>query len=54
MKTCFLFPGQGAQFPGMAKDFFETSKAVRTLFQTASEAASMDLKNYSSKATKRP
>jgi len=44
MKTCFLFPGQGAQFPGMAKDFFETSKAVRTLFQTASEAASMDLK----------
>jgi [acyl-carrier-protein] S-malonyltransferase len=44
MKTCFLFPGQGAQFPGMAKDFFETSKAVRALFQAASDAASMDLK----------
>jgi len=44
MKTCFLFPGQGAQYPGMAKDFYETSKAVRELFKTASGATSMDLK----------
>ncbi len=44
MKTCFLFPGQGAQYPGMAKDFYETSKGVRELFKTASEASSMDLK----------
>ena len=22
-KIAFLFPGQGAQYPGMAKDFFE-------------------------------
>lgn len=44
MKTCFLFPGQGAQYPGMAKDFYETSKAVRDLFQSASDATSMDLK----------
>jgi hypothetical protein len=28
----------------MAKDFYETSKAVRDLFQSASDAISMDLK----------
>lgn len=44
MKTCFLFPGQGAQYPGMAKDFFDTSAAVRELFVEASEAATMDMK----------
>ena len=43
MKTCFLFPGQGAQYPGMAKDFYETSKAVREMFQSASDATSMNL-----------
>jgi len=47
MKVCFLFPGQGAQYPGMAKDFYETSTAVRTLFKEASDATSMDLKNSS-------
>jgi [acyl-carrier-protein] S-malonyltransferase len=44
VKTCFLFPGQGAQYPGMAKDFYETSKAVRDLFALASEASGIDLK----------
>ncbi|HOX32530.1 MAG TPA: ACP S-malonyltransferase [Spirochaetales bacterium] len=44
MKTCYLFPGQGAQYPGMGKDFYETSKAVRELFQLASDATSTDLK----------
>jgi [acyl-carrier-protein] S-malonyltransferase len=44
LKTCFLFPGQGAQYCGMAKDFFETSKAVRELFDLASEASRINLK----------
>lgn len=44
MKACFLFPGQGAQYPGMGKDFYETSKAVRELFELASEASKIDLK----------
>ena len=45
MKTCFLFPGQGAQYPGMARDFYETSKAVRDLFALASDASGIDLKH---------
>ena len=44
MKTCFLFPGQGAQYPGMAKDFHDTSSAVRRLFETASDAAGIDMR----------
>ena len=42
MKTCFLFPGQGAQYPGMAKDLWEASPAVRDLFTVASDASGMD------------
>lgn len=44
MKTCFLFPGQGAQYPGMGKDFFETSTAVRELFALASDASGIDMR----------
>lgn len=44
MKTCFLFPGQGAQFPGMAKDLFESSQTVKDLFTAASDATGKDLR----------
>jgi [acyl-carrier-protein] S-malonyltransferase len=44
MKTVFLFPGQGAQYPGMAKDLFEASPAVRTLFEAAGAILKKDLK----------
>ncbi len=43
MKIAFLYPGQGAQFPGMAKDLYEHSPAVRELFGAASEAAGKDM-----------
>lgn len=33
----FLFPGQGAQFVGMGKDFFEQSPAARQVFQRADQ-----------------
>ena len=44
MKTCFLFPGQGAQYPGMARDMWESSARVKELFQSASNALRIDMK----------
>ena len=44
MKMCFLFPGQGAQYPGMARDLWESSAEVKDLFQAASDAVKMDMK----------
>ncbi len=43
MKTCFLFPGQGAQYSGMGKDLWDSSPAVKELFGKASKAAGMDM-----------
>ena len=43
MKTAFLFPGQGAQYPGMAKDLYEESQGVRDLFSRASDITGKDL-----------
>jgi len=43
LEAVFLFPGQGAQYPGMAMDLFEASVAVRDLFRTASMAAGRDM-----------
>ncbi len=39
----FLFPGQGAQFPGMAADLLDAYAVARDLVAAASEAAGTDL-----------
>ncbi|MDO5447071.1 MAG: ACP S-malonyltransferase [Prevotellaceae bacterium] len=33
----FVFPGQGAQFPGMGKDLYENNETAKTLFDKADE-----------------
>jgi len=44
MKTCILFPGQGAQSIGMGKDFYDNNSKVRELFEQASDVTKIDLK----------
>jgi [acyl-carrier-protein] S-malonyltransferase len=40
----FLFPGQGAQYPGMALDLWEASGAVKELFALASDIMGRDMR----------
>ena len=40
----FLFPGQGSQSPGMAKDLYDEYEGVKALFSKADEACGMDMK----------
>lgn len=42
-KIAFLFPGQGAQYPGMAKDFFENFSIARATFEEADDTLHRNL-----------
>ena len=42
-KIAFIFPGQGAQYPGMGKDFFETFEAAREVFECAAGVTGLDM-----------
>ena len=42
-KIAFLFPGQGAQYVGMGKDFYEAFPVCREVFEEASKASGLDI-----------
>lgn len=42
-KTAFMFPGQGAQYIGMGKDFYEKEDIARKIFDKAGSITGLDL-----------
>ncbi len=42
-KNAFIFPGQGAQRPGMGKDFFDSFLTAKEVFQQADDVLSLGL-----------
>ena len=37
MKNAYIFPGQGSQYPGMAKDLYESNAVAREMFEKAND-----------------
>jgi [acyl-carrier-protein] S-malonyltransferase len=46
-KTAIFFPGQGPQYPGMGKMFYERSEAIKEIYAQASEVLQYDLARHS-------
>lgn len=43
-KIAFIFPGQGAQFVGMGKDFYENFSTSKEVYEEANDSLGMDIK----------
>lgn len=42
-KIAFIFPGQGSQYAGMGKDFYDTYSCAKEMIDLASEVSGMDM-----------
>jgi len=42
----YVFPGQGSQYPGMAKDLYEKYEKAKIMFKKANEILGFDIKEY--------
>lgn len=43
MKTAYVFPGQGSQFPGMGKKMYDQNPIAKELFEMADETLGFSL-----------
>lgn len=37
MKNAYIFPGQGSQYPGMAKDLYENNAEAKAMLERAND-----------------
>lgn len=45
-KLAFVFPGQGAQYVGMGKEFYEQISVSRKVYTIASEVTGLNLPDF--------
>lgn len=44
-KIAFMFPGQGAQYIGMGKEFYEKNEVAKKIYETASKVTGLDIES---------